>query len=151
MHPRPICCRRLRRLDAEAAFALLEASGLAVPADDRARRHRFRLLAADLGSDCYVALADETVVGLVHVTYSRHLLDGQRATLELLLVAPGRPVDVVVDALATLVAERARRRGCRSIDWRDPLRGAVADAFAVRLGAVSAGDHLRVEIPASAK
>src|SRR5512139_1710981 len=69
MDGRPIRCRRARRTDAEAAFALID-QGAAAPPLDRAGRHRFRQLVADLGADCYVALIDETVVGLVHVTYA---------------------------------------------------------------------------------
>src|SRR5512143_3371571 len=88
MDGRPIRCRRARRTDAEAVFALLDHGAAPARPRDRAGRHRFRQLVADLGADCYVALIDETVVGLVHVTYARHLLDGQRATVELLLGPP---------------------------------------------------------------
>lgn len=149
MHPRPIRCRRLRRTDADAVFALLEAAGLGDAAADRTRRHRFRLLAADLGGDCYVATIDETVVGVAHITYARHLLGGQRATVELLAVDPARPGAETVGALAALLAERARRRGCRTIDWRDPPADDAGRRFALVLGAAAIGEHLRVEIPES--
>lgn len=151
MHPRPIRCRRLRRTDADAVFALLEAAGLCPPQPDRATLHRFRLLAADLGADCYLALADETLAGLVHVTYARHLLDGQRATVELLLVDPAHSGADVLRALAQLVAERARRRGCRGIDWRTPPGGDVATAFAAQLDGAATTTLERVEIPGSAE
>ena len=150
MDGRPIRCRRARRTDAEAAFALID-QGAAAPPLDRAGRHRFRQLVADLGADCYVALIDETVVGLVHVTYARHLLDRQRATVELALVAPNVRDGEVAGALARLVVERARRRNCRFIDCRQPVGDEVARAFADQLGAQPVGDHLRVEIPGAAE
>jgi hypothetical protein len=145
MEPRPIRCRRARRTDADAIFALLAPAASADP--DRRTRHRFRKLVADLGADCYVALRDQAVVGVVHVTYARHLLDGQRATVELLRAA-GDQQDDVVRALAGLVGERARRRHCQQIDWRDAPAGTAAQAFAQALGARPAGERLRVEIPA---
>jgi hypothetical protein len=147
MQVRPIRCRRVRRTDNEAVFALLDAAGVSRPAADRAGRHRFRRLVADLGGDCYVALADETVVGVVHVTYARHLIDGQRATVELLAVDRAHPADEVVGALARLVAARAERRGCRIVDWRDPADSVATRALAAHLGARPIGQHLRVEIP----
>jgi hypothetical protein len=148
MEPRPIRCRRARRTDAEAVLALLDGGAGPGWELNRAGRHRFRQLVADLGADCYVAVRDETVVGLVHVTYARHLLDGQRATVELLLAAPGE--GAVPEALAHLLGERARRRRCRAIDWRGPADDATARAVAERLGARAVGEHLRVEIPAAA-
>ncbi len=151
MESRPIRCRRARRPDADAVFALLAGNGGPGSERDRAGRHRFRQLVADLGADCYVAVADDMIVGLVHVTYARHLLDGQRATVELLLVAPDQRAGDAGAALAGLVVERARRRGCRFIDWREPAHDLSAQAFAARLGARAVGDHLRVEIPGPAE
>jgi GNAT superfamily N-acetyltransferase len=118
---------------------------------DRAHLHRFRQLIADLGADCYVALLDETVVGLVHVTYARHLLDRQRATVELLLLAPNGHGREVGGTLARLVVERARRRNCRFIDWREPVGDETARACADQVGAQPVGDRLRVEIPRTAE
>lgn len=146
MLSRPIRCRRLRRSDADAVFALLEGAGQSASIPDRARQHRFRQLVADLGGDCYVALSDETVVGLVHVTYARHLLDRQRATVELLLAADPHRGDAAA-ALADLVGTRARQRGCRVIDWRDPARDEAMRAFASHLGAQVVGQRPRVEMP----
>ena len=143
---RPIRCRRVRRTDADAVFALLAASGGPIPPRDRSSRHRFRLLVADLGGDCYVAVADETVVGLVHVTYARHLIDRQRATIEVLLAAAPRREDTAA-ALAALVRERAGRRGCRVIDWREPVRDDAMQAFTALLGARPADPRPRVEMP----
>lgn len=146
MEARPIRCRRARRTDADAIFALLATA--APPPRDRAVRHHFRKLVADLGADCYVAQCDGTVIGVVHVTYARHLIDGQRAMIELVRAAPERPGDVG-RALAALVRERAARRHCTLIDWRDAPQGEAAEAFARALGARRAGDQLRVEIPAA--
>lgn len=141
MEARPIRCRRARRTDAEAILALLTA----IPDADRRTRHRFRKLIADLGADCYVATRDEVVIGVVHVTYARHLLDGQRATVELVRGADGHEADVG-RALAALVRERARRRDCQRIDWRETPQDAAAAAFAAALG-LHGAERLRVEIP----
>jgi len=147
MEGRPILCRRARRTDVDAVFSLFDGDGGMDRQLDRAGLHRFRRLVADLGADCYVAVVDETVVGLVHVTYARHLLDRQRATVELLRVTADARLGDVGAALARLVAERARRRGCRFIDWREPARDAATQAFATHLGARPVGEHLQVEIP----
>lgn len=146
MPSRPIRCRRLRRTDAAAVLALLAAAGEPTPDDHRRRRHRLRRLVADLGGDCYVALIDETVVGVVHVTYARHLLDRPRATVEMLLADATHGGEAAA-ALAELVRARAARRGCRIIDWREPTRGDAMQAFAARLGARPLDPRLRVEIP----
>ena len=150
MLKRSVRCRRVRRTDADAVFALLEAAGDTIPSPDRARLHRFRQLVADLGSDCYVAVADEQVVGMVHVTYARHLLGRQLATVELLLAADPRGGDAAT-ALADLVGARARQRGCRFIDWREPARNEAMRAFAAHLGARPVAERLRVEIPEPAE
>lgn len=151
MNGRPIRCRRARRTDAEAVLALLDGRSSATWQLDRAGRHRFRQLVADLGADCYVAVIDEEVVGLVHVTYARHLFDGQRATVELVLVNADGPGPEIIAALASLVEDRARRRNVRAIDWRDPIGDANAQALADQLGAHSTGEHLWVEIPGPAE
>lgn len=150
MYPRPIHCRRLRRTDAAAVFALLAAAGGAAPPADRHHRHRLRQVVADLGSDCYVALVDETVAGLVHVTYARQLVGGPRARVERLLLDPADDGAAVPRALAALVAARARRRGCAAIEWRGPATGAAA-AFAAGLGVTRAAEHWTVEIPVPAE
>jgi GNAT superfamily N-acetyltransferase len=104
--------RRARRTDFEAIRALLTASGLAAPEPDRAGLRRFRRIVADLGADLYLAVADARVVGVVHVSYARHLDRGPQARLELLAVAPDVRRRGIGTGLAALVARRARRRGC---------------------------------------
>jgi hypothetical protein len=151
MQNRPIHCRRLRRTDADAVLALLAGALGTAPRGDRATLHRFRRLVADLGTDCYVAVADEALVGLVHVTYARHLLDRQRATVELLLLAPDPLGGDAAVALARLVGERVRQRGCRVVDWREPAHDDATRTFATHLGARPAAERLRVEIPAPAE
>src|SRR5262249_61086414 len=60
---------------------LLAASGVPVPAPDRATLRRFRHLVDDLGADFYLILVDGTLAGLVHVTYARQVAGAPRARL----------------------------------------------------------------------
>jgi N-acetylglutamate synthase-like GNAT family acetyltransferase len=142
----PIRHRRARRTDADAVRTLLSDAGIERPPDDRAGLRRFRHLVADLGGDLYLAERDARLVGLVHVTYSRHLLEGQRATLALLVVTPIARRRGVGAGLVALATARARRRGCPVLacpgsdaadDGRDWLR---------RLGWHEAGTHLLVDL-----
>ena len=143
MEERPIRCRRARRGDAESIFALLTPPA---PIESRAARHRFRQLVADLGADLYVALRDETVIGVVHVTYARQLTGPPRATVALVAAADGEGSGVG-RALARLALERAQRRRCGSIDGRELGDGDAARAFVAELGAKPALGNWRVEIP----
>lgn len=115
MHPRPIRHRRARRTDFDAIGVILAASGLPVPAPGRAALRRFRRLIADLGADLYVAETDARVLGVVHITYTRHLNGAPQARLEVLAVAPAARGQGVGRGLAALAAARARRRGCASL------------------------------------
>lgn len=115
MPARPIRHRRARRTDFDAVRAILMDNGLAETAAQRAELRRFRRLVADLGADLYVAEIDARVQGIVHVTYSRLLVGGPLARLELLAVAPEIRGHGVGRSLAALAASRARRRGCTAL------------------------------------
>jgi GNAT superfamily N-acetyltransferase len=147
MLPRPIHHRRARRTDFAATRALLSASGIELPAADRSGLRRFRHLVADLGSDLYVAVRDERVVGIVHVTYARHLLHGWEAELAVLVVAPEERRAGIGRSLAGLAASRARRRGCRRLLCRLELGGADATAFLGALGWRSSGSRFEIDLP----
>jgi N-acetylglutamate synthase-like GNAT family acetyltransferase len=111
MMSRPIRHRRARRSDFDAIHAIMEASGLLVPAPERSALRRFRRVVADLGADLYVAEVDSRVIGVVHLTYTRGLTGSPRGHLELLAVAPEARRQGVGRGLVALAAARARRRG----------------------------------------
>jgi GNAT superfamily N-acetyltransferase len=104
--------RRGRRTDFVAVMNLLAASAVAIPPPDRATLRRFRNIVGDLGVDFYLALFDETLAGLVHVTYARQLTTGPRARLDQLVVADAFRRRGVGSALLAFVQRRARKRGC---------------------------------------
>lgn len=104
--------RRARRTDFTAVMGVLAAGAVAMPAADRATLRRFRQLVADLGGDFYLALVDDVVVGLVHVTYARQLAAPPSALLDQLVVLPAYRRRGVGSALLAFVERRARQRGC---------------------------------------
>jgi GNAT superfamily N-acetyltransferase len=106
--------RRGRRTDFTLVMNLLAASEVAIPPPDRATLRRFRNIVADLGADFYLALVDETLAGLVHVTYARQLTTGPRARLDQLVVAQAFRRRGVGSALLAFAQGRARKRGCTS-------------------------------------
>jgi GNAT superfamily N-acetyltransferase len=150
MAPRPIQHRRARRTDFEAVCALLSAGGVTVPEADRATLRRFRRLVADLGSDVYLALVDERVVGIVQVTYTRHLL-GQEARLALLAVMPEQRRHGIGRSLAGLAAARARRRGCARVCCALHGSASEATAFLTALGWRASGAQVEFDLVESAQ
>lgn len=119
--------RRARRTDFDAIRTIVEASGLSAPALERTALRRFRRVVADLGADLYVAEVETRVIGVVHVTYARHLAGPAEAQLALLAVAPEVRRQGVGRGLVALAAARAQRRGCG----------------ALRCGAAAGSDHTR--------
>jgi len=115
--------RRARRTDLPALRALLRRP--ARPGEQRFDR-RF---VTDLGHDAYLA-QDGTgaVVGVVGIVYVRSLACGRwRAVLDVLRARDA----ALADALLAFAEERARRRGCSTLEaWplepSDPLLDAVA-------------------------
>jgi len=148
MPPTPIRHRRARRSDFDAIRALLESSGLAAPTPERAALRRFRRLVADLGADFYVAERDGRLLGVVHVTYTRHLTRSPRARLELLAVTPEARAGGVGRGLLALAAARARRRGCTALRCATPATPAEARAFLLRSGWRGAGEELEIDLAA---
>jgi GNAT superfamily N-acetyltransferase len=111
----PVRLRRGRRTDFVAVMAVLAASGVPTPPPDRATLRRFRRVVADLGTDLYLAVVAEHVVGFVHVSYTRQLTVGAVARLELLCVTPDARARGVGRTLLDHAVERARRRGCSEL------------------------------------
>jgi ribosomal protein S18 acetylase RimI-like enzyme len=133
--------RRGRRTDFAAVMRLLAASGVAVPVPDRATLRRFRQLVADLGGDFYLALVDDAVVGLVHVTYARQLALPPSARLDQLVVAPNARRCGIGSALLAFVQQRANQRGCSAFSCIVPDADAVARAFLDRAGMAADGQR----------
>jgi len=121
--------RRARRTDFTAVMGVLAASGVALPAPDRATLRRFRQLVADLGGDFYVASVDGVVVGLVHVTYARQLAGPPSAWLDHVVVAPTFRRRGIGAALLAFIEKRVCRRGCVALALVVPDR---ADDIAAR-------------------
>jgi N-acetylglutamate synthase-like GNAT family acetyltransferase len=146
----PIRYRRARRVDFPAIDALLRAAGAPEFTPDRAMLRRFRRLVADLGADLYVAEIDARLLGVVHVTYARTLI-GQRAHLELLVVAGDARGRGIGRGLVTLAAQRARRRGCAVLCC---VAAAAADgtgAFLSHTGWRGVGEQLEFDLTDAAQ
>lgn len=142
----PVRHRRSRRTDLDSIRGILSASGLPAPDSDRAALRRFRRIVADLGSDLYVAVADEQVIGVVHITYSRQLGGPPHGCLALLAVRPDARRHGIGTNLAALAAARARRRGC-SVVYTSPI-GPAPDArgFLAAIGWRAAGEAFMLEL-----
>jgi N-acetylglutamate synthase-like GNAT family acetyltransferase len=134
MQPRPHRIRRARRTDFVRIMELLATSRIPVPPADRSTLRRFRRIVADLGADLYVAVIDERVVGVVHVTYARQLITGAHARIEVLVVAPDVRRRGIAAALAALIAARARRRGCSELTCASLSVAPEAAAFFTAMG-----------------
>jgi GNAT superfamily N-acetyltransferase len=134
--------RRGRRTDFTAVMALLAQGAGTVPVPDRATLRRFRQLVADLGGDFYLALVDDAVVGLVHVTYARQLAAPPSALLDQLVVVPRVRGRGIGSALLAFAERRARQRGCDALATPVPhdATPGVRD-FLARRGLAPDGEH----------
>lgn len=148
MPNRPIRHRRCRRTDFAEVARLLSDAGLPAPVPDRATLRRFRRMVGDLGSDLYVAVRDERVVGFVHVSYARRIALGGTARVELLVVAPAERRSGVGSSLVELIRQRARRRGC--IDVRCAVSAGASHEFLTGQGWQVVGDELRGDLATAA-
>jgi len=151
MLARPIRYRRARRSDFDAIRALLVAAGLAALTAERAGRHRFRALVADLGGDLYVAESDLQVLGVVHVVYHRRLTGGPEARLALLAVAPQARRRGIGRGLAALAVARARRRGCSALRCDAATDGGDQRAFLTRTGWQARGEQFDFDLAEPAR
>ena len=143
--------RRSRRTDFVAVMHLLAASGVPIPPPDRAALRRFRNLVSDLGADFYLASVEDTLAGLLYVTYARQLTVPPQARLDHLVVAEafrGRGVGV---ALLAFAERRARQRGCGALSCALPTASAPLVRFLERGGLQRMGDwfvqELRPDLP----
>jgi len=147
----PIRYRRARRTDFTAIDALLRAAGAPDSGRDRAILRRFRRLVADLGADLYVAETDARLLGVVHVSYARSLIIGQRAQLELLVVAADARGRGIGRGLVSLAAQRARRRGCAALRYVAAGAADGAGAFLTHSGWRSVGDQFEFDLAEAAQ
>jgi GNAT superfamily N-acetyltransferase len=161
MHPVPVKLRRARRTDFVAIMKVLATNDLPVPPADRATLRRFRRLVADLGSDFYVAVSGEQMVGFVHVTYTRQLATAARARVEALAVQSDRHGRGIGSSLLELACRRARRRGCADLRCEAgdvdrgfseflSRRGWVREGHVLHFGPLAAGVEV-APVPASAE
>jgi GNAT superfamily N-acetyltransferase len=151
MQTRPIRHRRARRVDFDAIRALIEACGLPVPSTERAALRHFRRVVADLGGDLYVADVDAHVLGVVHVTYSRHLAGPPHGSLELVAVAPDARGQGIGRGLVAFVAGRARRRGCVALRCGAPPASDGVHTFLLRTGWRGQGETLEFDLAVRAQ
>lgn len=142
----PIRHRRARHTDFDAVCAVLVASGLPATAREHGALRRFRRLVADLGADLYLAERGITVLGLVHITYARHLFCPPRARIELLVVAPPARGQSIGRGLAALAAARARRRGCAELRCSVAPGDDGARAFLARAGWRGSGEEFEFDL-----
>jgi GNAT superfamily N-acetyltransferase len=108
----------------------------------------FRRVVADLAYDLYVADEDGKALGFVAVSYVRALpLGGQRATLEDLVVHPGRRRSGIGRELVEFVYRRAVKRGARAFEARPADE--EAERFLDRTGFRPAGRRYLRPLPGS--
>lgn len=138
--------RRGRRTDFTAVMGLLSGSGIPMPPPDRAALRRFRNLVADLGADFYLAWIDDTLAGLVHVTYTRQLTIPSRAQLDHLVVANAFRGRGIGSALLAFAQRRAQRRGCIVCSCMLPTAAASVQPFLERAGFRAAGYHFSLAL-----
>jgi len=146
----PFRLRRGRRTDFIAVMELLALSGTPIPPADRATLRRFRHLTADLGTDLYLAVCGERVVGIVHVTYARQLTTGTLARIEILVVAPDRRFQGIGAALVALARQRAQRRGCAQLLCGHALPAGEIDGFFAATGWQRSGTVFSIDLAALA-
>lgn len=148
MHDLRVRIRRGRRTDFTAVMNLLAASGVPVPPPDRATLRRFRHIVADLGADFYLALVDETLAGLVHVTYARQLTVPPQARLDQLVVAGSLRRRGIGSALLEFAQKRARRRGCATLVCGVRAAGSPVRFLLHKGGLQPAGEWFRLTLSA---
>jgi len=146
MHPVPVRLRRARRTDFTAIMRILAGNGLPVPPPDRATLRRFRRLVSDLGTDLYVAVTGEQVVGFIHTTYTRQLTVQTRARVEALAVEKEFHRRGIGTSLVVLACQRARRRSCTDLTCEVGRENDSLHTFLSRCGWADGVDLLRLEL-----
>ena len=129
-----------------AVMTLLGRSGAAVPPADRATLRRFRNLVADLGTDFYLALVDDTLAGFIHVTYARELTVLPQAQLAQLLVASDLRRRGIGAALLAFARQRARKRGCSTFCCAVGAQDSATRGFLEQAGLRLAGEWFREDL-----
>ncbi len=140
--------RRARRTDFPAVMQLLASSGQPVPPPDRATLRRFRNLVVDLGADFYLAVVDDTVAGLIHITYARQLCAPPTARVEQLTVGPPFRRRGIGTRLFRLATQRAAQRRCTVLAHALPNSRELARSHSGRSGLDAVGLWVMVQLPA---
>lgn len=130
----PLHIRRCRRTDFIDVMRLLGSDDAPAAVPEKRTLRRFRGIVNDLGVDLYLALVDDELAGLVHVTYARQLADGPRADIGRLVVGPSFRRKGVGTALIELARQRAIRRGCVMLSCSVPKGNNDAGAFLEKAG-----------------
>ena len=150
MHVRPIRHRRGRRTDLMEILRLSSQTDEATSVPDRAMLRRFRRIVSDLGNDLYVALIGERLVGIVQITYRRHITLGLRARVESLVVSAAERNHEVVMSLADLAERRAQRRHCFDLSYTATSDSHSVDGVLAANGWVADGRELRLDLSQAA-
>jgi len=108
-HSPTVTIRRARRTDFERVATL---AGIDAGAAERRALRHFRRVVADLGTDFYVAVVEQAVVGFVYVSYVRQPFAPPRARIEELRIGAALRPEEVRQALLNFACERAGQRGC---------------------------------------
>lgn len=103
--------RRAQRRDFAAVAELCARLGAGHLEETRHALRRFRRIVADLGNDLYLAESSGKLSGLLHLHYTRQLLEPPRAEVSLLLSDPTAS-PAPAGELVTFALQRARRRRC---------------------------------------
>lgn len=140
--------RRARRTDFIAVMNLLASCNIAVPPPDRATLRRFRNLVADLGADFYLVSVDDTLAGLVHVTYARQLTTGPAARVDRLAVGEGFRHRGIGSSLLAFARARARKRGCATLGCALPA-GSPVHRFLEAAGVPARGEWFGLDLSAA--
>ena len=131
--------RRARRTDFTFVMQVLADSGMPIPPPDRATLKRFRNIVADLGTEFYVALLEDTIVAFVLVTYARRLTQAQHARIDHLVVVQKFRRQGVGTALLRFVEQRAQKRGCAILSVCLPGNEVTACQFLAKNGMAEQG------------
>ena len=143
----PVRIRRCRRTDFIEVMRLL-AFDEPAPVAERRTLRRFRDIVNDLGGDLYLALVDDAIAGLVHVTYIRQLAAPPRAQIERLIVTTPSRGHGIGSALFEFARRRAIRRGCGTLICSIPADTGAA-AFLEKVGLRCEGQRFVTEFPAA--
>lgn len=92
-----------------------------------------------------MAVADDRVVGFIHLTYARQFAGAPRARVEC-LVAHGVQAQAAGKLLLELAVRRARNRGCSAVLWVQPEGDSAARGLVEAGGWRPCGDVVYLDL-----